>query len=329
MIGRTSPKPPPRRTYGLDRMRNLSLFTGSGIGDLAAASAGIVTVAQCENDPACLYALRKLWPDVPKFEDVRDVSASVLRDLLPIDIISGGFPCQDISAGGCGAGIEGSRSGLWREMFRVIRQVRPTWLLIENVPPLRVRGADRVLAPLARIGYSCWPLVVGSWAVGAPHKRDRVWIVAHAEDSERRGKRKETQDEGRRPVSQAGGQSTSNVVANRPREFGQQRPLGDGTRVCRAAVSDLPARRFPAPPGRPQHDWEAPRLVEFGLGSAAHGLAERVLVRLGRGDARISCEKIARRTNKTLLRMIGNAWQYEIPLLIYQWIAQHEHPNAR
>ena len=160
-------------------MRGMSLFTGSGIGDYAAEQCGIETVVQCETDPACLYCLERLFPDAIRFKDVHDVSAKSLRErgITDIDIISGGFPCQNLSCAGKGEGIEGSRSGLWREMFRVVRQVRPRWILIENVPALRLRGSDRVIAPLERIGYTVWPLVVGAWAVGAPHKRDRVWIV--------------------------------------------------------------------------------------------------------------------------------------------------------
>lgn len=166
------------------QMRGMSLFTGSGIGDYAAEQCGIETVVQCENDPACLYCLEWLFPGAIRFEDVHDVSATALRQcgIADIDIISGGFPCQDLSCAGKGTGIEGSRSGLWREMFRVIRQVRPRWILVENVPAIKLRGVDRVIAPLERIGYTVWPLVVGAWSVGAPHKRDRVWIVGRLAD---------------------------------------------------------------------------------------------------------------------------------------------------
>ena len=166
-------------------MRHLSLFTGSGIGDYAAEQCGIETVAQCEIDDCCRYCLGKMFPKAVQYKDGKNVSVDALRDkgLLPIDLISGGFPCQDLSTAGRGEGIEGGRSGLWREMFRIIRQVRPAWLVIENVPVIRLRGVDRVIAPLERLGYTCWPLVVGAWAVGAPHKRDRVWIVCHANGS--------------------------------------------------------------------------------------------------------------------------------------------------
>ena len=142
-------------------MRLLSLFSGSGIGDYAATAAGMTVVAQCENDPCRMYCLETLWPETRKFKDVRDVSALSVWELQPIDCICGGFPCQDLSSAGRGAGIEGARSGLWREMFRVIRQVRAAWLVIENVPTIRLRGVDWVIAPLERIGYTCWPLVVG------------------------------------------------------------------------------------------------------------------------------------------------------------------------
>jgi DNA (cytosine-5)-methyltransferase 1 len=142
---------------------------------LAAKAAGIETVAWCESDPACQLALRKLWPDVIGFEDVRHVSTDALcgNGIEPgtIDLISGGFPCQDISTAGKGAGIEGKRSGLWYEMLRIIEQARPRWVLAENVPALKGRGADTVLAGLEAAGYTAWPLVVGAWAFGAPHKR--------------------------------------------------------------------------------------------------------------------------------------------------------------
>ena len=159
--------------------RHLSLFSGGGIGDYAAEQAGFETVAVCECEPDCLYALRRLYPNAKVFEDVKSVGS--VSNLGRIDLISGGFPCQDISAAGKGAGLAGARSGLWFEMLRVIREIRPTWVLAENVPALRTRGADRVISDLEEAGYTVWPSVVGAWAAGAPHKRDRVWIVAHSE----------------------------------------------------------------------------------------------------------------------------------------------------
>ena len=167
-------------------MRHVSLFSGSGIGTLAAQAAGIATIAHAENDPACCYCLERLWPGVRLFRDVRDVTAESVADLGHIDIISGGFPCTDISTAGKGAGLgteeNPTRSGLWYEFARVIREVRPTWVLIENVPALRVRGGDRVTNDLEAMAYEWEAVVVGAWAVGAPHKRDRVWIVGRRLD---------------------------------------------------------------------------------------------------------------------------------------------------
>src|SRR3990172_200606 len=134
-------------------MNHLSLFSGSGIGTLAAAACGIRTVAHAENDPACCYCLERLWPGVRLFRDVRDVTAESVADLGTIDLIDGGFPCTDISMAGKGAGLgteeNPTRSGLWYEFARVIREVRPRFVLVENTPALRLRGADRVLADSA------------------------------------------------------------------------------------------------------------------------------------------------------------------------------------
>jgi DNA (cytosine-5)-methyltransferase 1 len=161
-------------------MKFISLFSGIGGLDVGLERVGMSCVAQVEIDPFCRAVLEKHWPDVPRFSDVRDFN----RRSIPgdVDLVCGGFPCQDISVAGKGKGIaKGTRSGLWREMFRIIRQFRPRWVLAENVPALRTRGYDRVHDALERIGYAVRPLVVGAWAVGAPHKRDRVWIVADRE----------------------------------------------------------------------------------------------------------------------------------------------------
>lgn len=139
------------------------------------------TVGFCEIEPACRFWLRQHWPDEPIFEDVRALTGEVVLERCgAVDLVAGGFPCQDISSAGKGAGIEGERSGLWFELLRIVREVRPRWVLVENVPALRTRGADVVLAGLEAEGYACWPVVVGADDAGAPHRRKRVWIVAHA-----------------------------------------------------------------------------------------------------------------------------------------------------
>ena len=164
-------------------MRVLDLFSGIGGLSLGLERAGFQTVAFCEAAPFARNVLARHWPGIPCYSDVRTLTARQLEtDGIPVPgLICGGFPCQDISAAGAGAGLDGARSGLWRHMLRLIRECRPAWVLVENVPALRVRGADRVLAGLEAAGYACWPLVVGAAHAGAPHRRARVFILAYAE----------------------------------------------------------------------------------------------------------------------------------------------------
>ena len=144
------------------------------------------TIAFCEQDPFCRTILRKHWPGTPTYADIRTLTAARLRtdavltpDVPTFDLIVGGFPCQDISLAGKGAGIEGPRSGLWTHMERLVADCRPRWVVAENVPGLRNRGADRVCSDLETLGYTVWPLVVGAVHAGAPHRRQRAWLVAN------------------------------------------------------------------------------------------------------------------------------------------------------
>ena len=138
------------------------------------------TVAFCEIEPYCRAVLRKHWPDVPIYDDIRTLTAKRLAaDGIAVDVICGGFPCQDISCAGAGAGIGGERSGLWREYARLIGELRPGHVIVENVSALLGRGLGVVLGDLAEIGFDAeWHCIPAS-AVGAPHRRDRVWIVAY------------------------------------------------------------------------------------------------------------------------------------------------------
>jgi DNA (cytosine-5)-methyltransferase 1 len=165
----------------------LDLFSGIGGFSLGLERAGMRTVAFCEIDPYARAVLKKHWPDVPCYEDVRAVTADRLRaDGIECDVICGGFPCQDISFAGEGAGLAGSRSGLWSEYRRLVSELRPRHVIVENVAALLGRGIDRVLGDLAEIGYDAeWHCIPAS-ALSAPHRRDRVWIIAYP-DSDRRG----------------------------------------------------------------------------------------------------------------------------------------------
>jgi DNA (cytosine-5)-methyltransferase 1 len=162
-------------------MNILDLFSGIGGFSLGLERAGMQTVAFCEVDPVCRQVLKKHWPDVPIFEDVKTLSAKDIHDT--IDVICGGFPCQDISFAGKGAGLAGERSGLWYEYHRLIEEIHPRYVIIENVAALRSRGLDEVLRCLSALGYDAeWHCIPAS-SIGAPHQRDRVWIVAYSNNS--------------------------------------------------------------------------------------------------------------------------------------------------
>jgi len=165
-------------------LNELGLFAGIGGIQLGLKRAGLTkTVCYVENEPYCVEVLRARmrdgWLDtVPIWDDVTTFDGRPWRGC--VDIISGGFPCTDISIAGKGAGIEGEKSRLWFDMLRIVREVRPGIVFVENVPGLLVRGADRVFGALAESGYdSVWASILAR-DVGAPHKRERVFIVAHS-----------------------------------------------------------------------------------------------------------------------------------------------------
>ncbi len=167
-----------------------SLFTGIGGLDLGLERAGMVCCWQVECDPYANRVLEKHWPRVARYEDVRGIG---VRNLEPVDLICGGFPCQDISNAGNRAGIDGKRSGLWGEFNRIICELRPRYVLVENVSALLGRGLDRVLGDLAASGYDAeWDCIPAA-AVGAHHRRDRVFIVGYADGVEHKFVRGGTQ----------------------------------------------------------------------------------------------------------------------------------------
>jgi DNA (cytosine-5)-methyltransferase 1 len=156
--------------------------------DLGLERAGMRCVAQVEIDPFCRRVLAKHWPDVPRFEDVRTVTAESLRDVEAIDVIAGGFPCQDIStANHAGRGIDGAKSGLWSEFMRLVCDFRPRFVLVENVANLLSRGMGRVLGDLAASGYDAEWDCIPAWPLGADIARERVFIVAQPEQERREG----------------------------------------------------------------------------------------------------------------------------------------------
>jgi DNA (cytosine-5)-methyltransferase 1 len=146
----------------------------------AAIYDGFETVAFCEIEPFPHKVLAKHWPEVPIYDDVRTLTAERLdADGIAVDVITGGFPCQDLSTSGSGLGLAGERSGLWFEYARLIGELRPSFIIVENSPELLDGWLGDVLGPLASLGYDAeWHCIPAS-ALGAPHRRDRVWIIAY------------------------------------------------------------------------------------------------------------------------------------------------------
>ena len=155
-----------------------SLFSGIGGLDLGLERAGMTVAWQSEINPFSCRVLAKHWPTVPNLGDITTINWSTVPR---VDLICGGFPCQDISHAGKLAGIDGERSGLWSHYALAVRILRPRFVLVENVADLLVRGLGRVVADLAESGYRCQWDCIPAAAVGAPHGRDRLFLVADAD----------------------------------------------------------------------------------------------------------------------------------------------------
>lgn len=167
----------------LQRLRTMHLFAGAGGGILADILLGHQPVCAVEIDEYCQQVLSArqedgCFPWFPIFADVQKFDGTRWRGL--VDCVSGGFPCQDISAAGKGAGIDGERSGMWSHMARIVGEVLPRFVFVENSPMLVGRGLALVISDLAALGYDCKWGVLGADDVGAPHERKRLWLVANA-----------------------------------------------------------------------------------------------------------------------------------------------------
>ena len=169
-------------------MNELALFAGAGGGILAGYLLGWKTVCavEIEDYPRRVLLQRQkdgLLSRFPIWDDIKTFNGKPWKGR--IDIITGGFPCQDISAAGKGKGITGEKSGLWKEMSRVVCEVRPRFVFVENSPILTSRGLGVVLGDLAKMGYDARWCVLGADDVGAMHRRKRIWVLAYAEETRR------------------------------------------------------------------------------------------------------------------------------------------------
>lgn len=154
-------------------MRHLDLFSGIGGFALAARWAGIETIGFCEIDSFCQQVLQKHWPGVPIYADIKKLNFTD-----KVGLLTGGFPCQPFSVAGKKKGIMDDRH-LWPEMFRVIREVKPDWIIAENVPGIVALALDNILDDLESEGYKTQTFIIPACAANAPHRRDRIWIIAN------------------------------------------------------------------------------------------------------------------------------------------------------
>ena len=288
-------------------LTHISLFTGIGGIDLAAEWAGFETVLMVENNAYCQKVLKKHWPDVPILEDIKDATKERIMAYtqsdresrgqsqdrkrqgieqrsesekgrvesnwyIPITLITGGFPCQPFSVAGKRRGKEDDRY-LWPEMLRVIKEVRPRWVVAENVTGLLRMGFDDCISDLERAGFTTESFIIPACAVNAPHRRDRIFIVAHSDRARDRtpgsrtnGDRQEINEgwqEQPQPESSRQGQDVANTNADRL----QDRIREYGSRGSQVRTSQ----------GRPIEGcgepwWES----EPELGRVAHGIPHRV-----------------------------------------------------
>ena len=267
-------------------MRVGSLFAGIGGFDLGLERAGFEIAWQVEIDPYCQRVLAKHWPNVQRYGDIRAIDWGTVPR---VDMLCGGFPCQDLSFAGKRAGIDGERSGLWSEYVRAIRALRPRYILVENVPGLLTNAyMGRVLGDLAESGYDAeWDCLPAS-AFGAPHRRDRVWIVAYTQGTGTWGN-----DCRIRPRTCGTGGRQATAVANTPcercretRKFCQRsEERATGSSEVLADPQGIHAQGFlhrsgEREPGR--SSWWA---VEPELGRVAHGVPSRVDRLRGLGNA--------------------------------------------
>jgi len=285
-------------------LNELALFAGAGGGILGGKLLGWRTVCavECEAYPASVLVQRQndgILEPFPIWDNVTTFDGKPWKGL--VDVVSGGFPCQDISAAGKGAGIEGSRSGLWSEMARIIGEVRSRFVFVENSPLLVSRGLETVLRDLASMGYDAQWCIVSASNVGAPHKRERIWICAHSDSVGHNGRR-ESNERGLQKISgNRPGDGCEKVADAKSRKSGQPEAGNRGEGFSRRGKEVANAGKIRRDAGRAEQslqrpwqngkDWKARDRKQWWpaepeVGRVANGLASRVdrLKAIGNGQ---------------------------------------------
>lgn len=249
----------------MTKLRVLDLFSGIGGFSLGLErTGGFETVAFCEYEPFPRAVLAKHWPNVPCFPDVRELKGSEIGG--SVDVICGGYPCQPFSTAGKRRGKKDDRH-LWPEFSRLVAELRPTWVIGENVAGHISMGLDDVLSDLEGQGYACRAFVIPACAVGAPHRRDRVWTVAHCSELQRDGCGEHRQ-QGQRQVSELGKRGGAEPVADANDARLQGRSQAGDVAGKRSRRNEQLKRRAHLP----RAAWK----LEPDVGRVAHGVPRRV-----------------------------------------------------
>jgi len=255
----------------MQSMRVLDLFSGIGGISLGLERAGMRTSAFCEIEPYCQAVLRKHWPHVPIFDDIKQLTKQklfdegVITDGKYIDLICGGIPCQPFSIAGKRKGKDDDRY-LWPEMFRLIREIQPNWVIVENVAHFANMALDDVLADLENEGYETGSFIIPACAVGAPHRRDRIWIVAYSTGMECEAGAEKQGVLRRMSADRKEFHNVNRSSKAQSRDSEKQHQDWEAQSAVRRVFDGLSARldghRWPAPYGCKQYDWEPPRVAQ-------------------------------------------------------------------
>lgn len=250
-----------------------SLFSGIGALELGLEWAGLgPTLWQVERDPWCRRLLAARWPDAARHSDVRRVTGLAQHGrhaVLPcVDVLVGGFPCQDVSSAGKRAGLAGARSGLWSEFARLAGELKPRWIVVENVASGAGRWVDAVVGELEQLGYDALPLPIAARDVGAPHRRGRVFVVARLADAggDRRS-RKSPRHRSQGALEQQPRRVADGRAPRRGPHGGDAQPVvgrgadGTATWLDGNAVTATKPLRWPSRRGQRQRTWEPERTV--------------------------------------------------------------------